>query len=672
MKAAIVLAWRLLLRPGGRGPLMAGLSVFAVAVSTALLLLTLGVDHGFAGRGGRESWLHPVEAKKNATAIQAVSTDFVRGRPVAVVDLAALKGKAPAPPGMPHFPRPGEVWMSPALKELSGELPADQLKDRFTGRGSSNRIAGRLGRQALEYPGQLVAVVGVSADNPALGPTHPTDFGLDPYSAVPSRISNFDGSVPLWYSTTYKALSAFATALLVVPLVVLGAAAGRLASARRDRQLAAMRLVGATPGQVLAITTFETVLLGTVGALLGAALYIVSLPFAARVSATGGAWFVSDLWVGPAVLAAMLVAVPLTVGASALVGLRKLVISPLGVARRQSPRGTRAWRLVLFVALLVAYAIVAPSIGMSEAAPFAVFFGVLFLGLSVLGPFVVGLLGRAMVAFARGPKTLLAGRRLVDDPRSAWRTVGGITLAAFVAGFLTIMIPQNTSVLFGPTNQVDVIVRSQDAKPLASQARATLQKRGVKAYVTVKAADGFKVDATSLKMVGVEVSGGEKDLDRARTALWRLSSLEPPISSESASWETGAQMKDIKTASLLVLAVTLAVASASATIAGVTGVLDRRRTYGLLRLAGTPLSVLDGARLRETLAPLLLLGGGALAAGVFCAAPLAASAHITPDARSLGSLASLVALAALGVAFAELASGLTLRSTTRDPAENRE
>ena len=671
MRAAATLTWRLLRHSGGRGLLVAGLSVFAVAVSTALLLLTLGVDHGFAERAGRENWLHPVAAKGEATAVETVSTDFVRGRPIAVVDLAALKGKAPAPPGISHFPRPGEVWMSPALAKLSGELPPDQLKDRFAGKRSGDRVAGTLGQQALEYPGQLIVVVGRDTDAPVFGPTHPLDLGPTSYSATPTRISSFAGSSPDWY-VLYRALSAFATALLVIPLVVLGAAAGRLASARRDRQLAAMRLVGATPGQVLAITTFETVLLGAIGAVLGAVAYVASLPLAAQVSATGGTWFVSDLWVGPGILAAMLVAAPLTVGASALVGLRKLVISPLGVARRQSPRGARVWRLVLFVALLVAYGVVAPSIGMSSAVPFAVFFGVLFLALSVLGPFVVGLLGRAMAAFARGPKTLLAGRRLVDDPRSAWRTVGGITLAGFVAGFMTILLPQDASAFSDSTNHVDVIVQATDAKPLASQARDALRKQGVKADVSVKPAGMFEARNVPLKSVSAEVRGGEKDLDRARTTLWSLSTLQPPVSEESIIWADNVQLSDIRTASLLVLAVTLTVASASATIAGVTGVLDRRQTYGLLRLAGTPLSVLGGARLRETLAPLLLLGGGALVAGMFCAAPLAASAHISPDTRSLGSLAALVGFAALGVAFAELASGLTLRSTTRDPAAHRE
>ena len=675
--SAAALAWRLLRRSGGRGLLMAGLSVFAVAVSTALLLLTLGVNHGFAERGERESWLYPVEAKGDAAAIQAVSTDFVQGQPIAIVDLAALEdpsGDAPAPPGMQGFPEPGEVWMSPALADLSRDLPPDQLADRFDMEGSGNPVAGELERQSLVHPEQLVAVVGRSADDPALSSVRPVDLTFSLYSVVPTQISNFDGSDSEW-KAAYQALSAFATALLIVPLIVLGAAAGRLASARREKQLAAMRLVGATPGQVGAITTFETVLIGTVGAILGAGAYLASLPFAAQVSATGGTWFVSDLWVGPGVLATVLAAVPLAVGASALVGLRRLVISPLGVARRQIPRKARVWRLVLFVAVLAAYGIVAPNIGMGEAVPFAVFFGVLFLALSVLGPFAVGVLGRAMAAFARGPKTLLAGRRLVEDPHSAWRTVGGITLAAFVAGFMTIMIPQDlsSSSFSIPTNRVDVVVQAPDAKPLASQARVDLRKEGIKANVSIQAADMFMgAKDTPLKSVSAKVRGEDKELDRARTALWDLSSLQPPVSAESTAWTENVQGNDVRIASLLVLAVTLAVASASAAITGVTGVLDRRQTYGLLRLAGTPLSVLDGARLRETLAPLSLMGGGALMAGIFCATPLAASAGITPDAQSLGSLAALVAFAALGVAFAELASGLTLRATTREGASYRE
>lgn len=46
-------------------------------------------------------------------------------------------------------------------------------------------------------------------------------------------------------------------------------------------------------------------------------------------------------------------------------------------------------------------------------------FGIVFASLGLLGPGVLGLLGRAMGAGARGPARLIAGRCLVDDPEAA-------------------------------------------------------------------------------------------------------------------------------------------------------------------------------------------------------------------------------------------------------------
>ncbi|MFD5160820.1 hypothetical protein ACFWMJ_22545 [Streptomyces hawaiiensis] len=59
------------------------------------------------------------------------------------------------------------------------------------------------------------------------------------------------------------------------------------------------------------------------------------------------------------------------------------------------------------------------------------------------------------------------------------------------------------------------------------------------------------------------------------------------------------------------------VAAASAGLTAAASVLDRRRVYGLLRLAGRLLKVLDRARVRETAIPLVVLAGGTLAAGVY-------------------------------------------------------
>ncbi|MFT2020219.1 ABC transporter permease, partial [Streptomyces sp. 796.1] len=133
MRAADRTTWTLalrLLRGGGRtGALGTGLAVAAAALCTTLLLLCLAVNAGFQERAARTDWRGPVRAAE-PIAVQAVGTAFHGGRPITVVDLAPVDGAAPprtalpAPPGLPRFPRPGELWTSPALGALLDAAPA--------------------------------------------------------------------------------------------------------------------------------------------------------------------------------------------------------------------------------------------------------------------------------------------------------------------------------------------------------------------------------------------------------------------------------------------------------------------------------------------------------------------------------------------------------------------
>lgn len=160
------LTWRLLRGGGRHGLLGAGLSVAASAICTTLLLLCVGANLGFGGRAAHADWRNPAKAElSRAVAVEAVGTSFVGGEPVTVIDVAALPGRsgsgngeAPAPPGMPHFPGPGEVWTSPALGKLPG-------KD----------TTGTLGRAALVRPGEKVAIVGHRADDPEMTVQRGTD-----------------------------------------------------------------------------------------------------------------------------------------------------------------------------------------------------------------------------------------------------------------------------------------------------------------------------------------------------------------------------------------------------------------------------------------------------------------------------------------------------------------
>ena len=58
---------------------------------------------------------------------------------------------------------------------------------------------------------------------------------------------------------------------------------------------------------------------------------------------------------------------------------------------------------------------------------------------NLIGPYLVMLLGFVVAPTSRRFPTLLAARRLVDDPRSTWRAVSAIGLGVIVAGLSTMV-----------------------------------------------------------------------------------------------------------------------------------------------------------------------------------------------------------------------------------------
>ncbi|WP_436759146.1 FtsX-like permease family protein [Streptosporangium sp. V21-05] len=676
MSGPLGLSWRLLRGGGRRGLLGAGLTVAAVAVSTALLLFAVVANLGFQDRAAREAWRNPVPAASGAVAVQAVRTDYVRDRWITVVDLAALGPRAPAPPGLDRFPAPGEVWLSPGLAELAGELPAAQLAARFPG-----RRGGTIGDEALVYPGELVVVRGQAADSPVMRATSSDDSRG---GAVPTGISGFAGRTTE-DATGYSALGLIASVLMAVPLLVFGGAAARLTVARRDRRLAALRLVGASPGQVVAMTVCEAVITAFGGAVLGTALYGLLTPLLARIEIRGGPWFLADVWPGVLPTLAVLVAVPLLVGVSAVVGLRRVVVSPLGVAKRETPPAMRFLRVVALLAALAAV----PLLGRgAEVGVIAAAIGGAFLCVNLAGPWVVALIGRITTRAARTPARLLAGRRLTDDPRSAWRTVSGVALTGFVAGFIGLLAPGDV-VFDGPRAELRLAVPSARASEVTAEVRERLSAADVRAVVglvsrggreggtdgdTGDGDGGHKVIIVSVGRAGTVAPGsgsgseGPVDvaaLDRARTALEGLVPGHGATSAADDDRLSAQILDDVGTGTVIVLVVSFLVAIAGAGITAASSVLDRRQTYALLRLAGTPLEVLDAARRAETLIPLTVMGGGTIAAGVFCALPFAA---VAMNVTGAVILLVCVALGFAGVIGAGAASAPLLRSVTANPA----
>jgi hypothetical protein len=414
---------------------------------------------------------------------------------------------------------------------------------------------GTLGREAVAHPGELVAVIGHRPGDPAVTAERAPDPRRAGDIVSPTRAASVTGA-PLTDGTgrMYESLARVATVLVIVPLLVPAASAARLSVSRRDQRLAALRLIGATPGRVAGMTAAEALLTGAAGALLGAVGYAVLLPPAASLPLAGGAWYTADLWIGALPLPAVPAGVVALVVVSALAGLRQVVVGPLGVARRSRSRGASAVRAVVFVAVVAVYGWISKDHG-SDASMALYAFAAVFLVLAVIGPWVVRLLGRIVTALAKRPATLLAGRRLLGDPKAVWRIVSGLTLAGFVAGFFVLLTLDAAPPWAGRPDQLAMAAPVHKVTQVRKQAEQRLRAAGVSAVVGVD--DGFVATAAcDSRQVTATVSGGPAELDRARTALTGLTPDQYPLTTIDVNWSETQFTQDFTTLTRVVLVVT--------------------------------------------------------------------------------------------------------------------
>ncbi|MFF7160876.1 ABC transporter permease [Streptomyces sp. NPDC008086] len=660
------LTWHLARSSGRRGLQSQLLAAGAAAVGSFLLLVMVAAALGAGTRADHTTWRTPdaVPAKR-ATAVQATTTTYVRDEPVTVVNLAQLPGRkqTPAPPGLGGFPKRGEVYVSPALAELLHDLPAKQLADRFP----TVRSYDAIGAAGLASPDELVAVVGRAPGDPAVSEAAGEQNYYDDGLTDRAPVAGFAGTEASLFTGADQGTVLLGVVLLVMPVVVLAAAAGRLGAARREQRLAALRLAGGTPRQILAMTAVEAAGVGATGALTGALAYVALLPALAALPYGVGAWYTGQLWVGLPWLAAVVLAVTALITVSAVTMLRQVATSPLGVAQQADPRRTRAIRLVLFVAVLAYIWMSTDDGGQLKArqllALLALFYGAFWL----FGPWVVDRLGRIVGRRAKRPATLLAARRLSDDPRGAWRTVSGLVLAGFVAGFFSVTLGADGAPHQG---QVAVITaNAADARHTAAKARTALHEAGVTATVAVTSEDEYDSLLGGVDGVTARVFGGRESVDAAVTALTPLGSGRYPVTQEYASASDDTVTSRVATVSAATLVLSFLVAAASAGLTAAANVLDRRRVYGLLRLSGTPLDVLDRARIRETVIPLGVLAGGTTAMGVFGAVQLNKAAGTTVNTTGALQLVLCVVVGALAVFAAIAGSRPLLRKVTAGPVQ---
>ncbi|MDA0634416.1 hypothetical protein OUY22_13410 [Nonomuraea sp. MCN248] len=216
-------------------------------------------------------------------------------------------------------------------------------------------------------------------------------------------------------------LTGLALALLALPVMGLVHLANRLASATRERRLAALRLAGATPGDVRVLGAVEAGVLALSGSLGGAAGYVITH------------------------LAGPITQVPVVVTLVALAAVlsgaragRHVVASPLGVSRVPQPRDPRALDLLLVLAgvgLFVLGVVVKGRFpffgGHGAVVSMAAGLVLLLFGVTLAATWLIRWCAGRAGRRARSPETLLAARLVEADPRAWARALSVVALAVF-------------------------------------------------------------------------------------------------------------------------------------------------------------------------------------------------------------------------------------------------
>ncbi|WP_041295053.1 FtsX-like permease family protein [Isoptericola variabilis] len=308
---------------------------------------------------------------------------------------------------------------------------------------------------------------------------------------------------------TYQVLAVIALVLLLVPLASVGAAAARLAARRRDGRLASLRLLGATTGTVTALTVLEAAATALAGAVLGWALYGTTAPLVGllhfRGEALGAQVWVPWWWLPLAALAVTLLA-----AASALAGLRAVVVTPLGVRMRQRAGRAHWVRVVVALGALAVGSVLLQVLGalgsvggfVVVVAGMAVAFGLGLLALDAVGPWVVRRRARRAHRKATTVPALLAARSVLEDPKAAWRQVSGVAMTSFVGVFGAVGLAMS---------------RAMDQDTLSADERWLMQDVSPGVLVTV--AGSFLMVACS---VGITQAAATLDRAAVHVSLDRL------------------------------------------------------------------------------------------------------------------------------------------------------
>jgi FtsX-like permease family protein len=568
-----------------------------LAFGVALMLGALGIQPAIHAHDNREAarsnTIHgPRRLIRDATFEWRMGTTF-KGQSVLVIAVTPL-GRAPVPPGLPRLPGEGEVFESPALAELLAAPDGALLRPRIPGTS-----VGIVGPQGLLDPSELVAYVGASPS-----------FDLRPRDAT--IFTSFDQRSPVSHFDIGIVIMLVAIVItMAIPIALFVLTITRLSTATREARLAAVRLAGGTQSQVGILAAAESGLAAVAGCVLGLPTFLLARRIVASLAIPGYRLFPGDLAPPPSVTAALLIGLPLfAVGVSVLT-MRRVVVSPLGIARRVR-RIRRGWpwpvSLVAGIAVLAVGAAgrtrlleqPSPIPGVIIGAGLAL----VLIGLAGTAPWLGWRLSGWVASKGPGPSVLLGTRRLEAEPASSGRIASGV---AVLVGIVVVA----QTILIGSNDGIDLVSGTKGLRPeqvVATQyghpgtLRALDRVPGVRA-VTLSRKSPFGGTTCRGCLAIIDTDGRPETVERVRNALMWTNGYAETAGELRASVGSGTQSRWVRLLELAMLLL-LVVTGVSILISTVDGLMERRRPIAALSAMGVPTGVIRRSVLVQIALPL--------------------------------------------------------------------
>ncbi|GAA1018762.1 MULTISPECIES: FtsX-like permease family protein [Amycolatopsis] len=439
-------------RMSGSALLRLAMTAFGIALAVAVLLPAASVSHLVNARADRAAAIKQDTAPREGIAPLAtyrwypsVGADFLQ-----LTAVAPTGPNSPVPPGLDRLPAPGEVIVSPALAEKLNSADGASVKARLPG-----NVVGQIAEPGVSDAADLTAYYGSTpAEIKAEGENASSVY------AYGKPAEGFTLPLVMWM------VIAPIAAVLLLPLLIFVTTASRMGAAQRERRLAALRLIGVDARSIKRVAAAESLVGAVIGLVAGGALFYALRPFIGDWLPFGLRVFADDFtpsWIS--LLVIVLLVPGLAVG-SALFGLRRTIVEPLGVVRQGKPVRRRMWwRWTITgigVVFLLGTLVVAPGSG-DQGAAMALAVGSVFLliGVAALLPWLVE---RIVERLQGGPPSWqLAVRRLQLDSGTASRVVSGLVVVLagtiLVQGVLTSMTNRTSRAYHTPDGVAAAPVR---------------------------------------------------------------------------------------------------------------------------------------------------------------------------------------------------------------------